>query len=177
MWWRHIYYCGWFLTNETQALQHWQKKCMDCTGSLLKNTLITLYESILVSLLTFQPTLICNIKYSWGSISLNKFKLYFFFFLRKKFNFFINILALKRFYFTFEWKIFSSLENIIFQNSFELISWIENKTIVWLYLQIDVLQEFILCGWAYLLIEATCTLSRLSNCFSGGCGESLWHNS
>ena len=54
-----------FLNIRIQALQHQRKKCVDHKGTMLKNkpNLVTFPESILVSLWTFQPTLIyCSVK-------------------------------------------------------------------------------------------------------------------
>ena len=49
-----------FFTNGIQALQHLQKECLGRKGSMLKNKprLVIFHESILVSLWTFQLTLV-----------------------------------------------------------------------------------------------------------------------
>ena len=49
-----------FLTNWIQVLQHWWKKCVDTRYTVLKNKphLVTFNVSVLVSLWTFQLTLI-----------------------------------------------------------------------------------------------------------------------
>ena len=49
-----------FLTNKIQVLQHQWKKYVDCKGVYVQNKshLVTFHENILVSLWTFQPTLI-----------------------------------------------------------------------------------------------------------------------